>query len=55
MRTNMETDDRPMADALQATGLQTKKEVIEIGLKILIILKNKALLARQAASLNGGG
>ena len=41
MRTNIVIDDQLMADALQATGLKTKKEVVEQGLKTLIRLKQQ--------------
>ena len=36
MRTNIVIDDELMANALQATGLSTKKEAVEEGLKLLI-------------------
>ena len=36
MRTNIVIDDKLMADALKATGLRTKKEVVEQGLKLLV-------------------
>lgn len=36
MRTNIVIDDQLMADALKATGLHTKKEAVEEGLKLLI-------------------
>ena len=36
MRTNIVIDDELMAKALKATGLTTKKEVVEQGLKLLI-------------------
>lgn len=36
MRTNIVIDDKLMTDALKATGLGTKKEVVEQGLKLLI-------------------
>ena len=42
MRTNIVIDDKLMADALKATGLQTKKDVVEAGLKTLIKLKQQA-------------
>lgn len=42
MRTNIVIDDKLMADALKATGLQTKKEAVEEGLKALIKLKKQA-------------
>jgi Arc/MetJ family transcription regulator len=38
MRTNIVIDDELMAQALQVTGLRTKKAVVERGLKTLIQL-----------------
>lgn len=42
MRTNIEIDDNLMADVLKATGLSTKKEAVELGLKVLIKLNKQA-------------
>jgi len=36
VRTNIVIDDELMANALKATGLSTKKEAVEEGLKLLI-------------------
>lgn len=36
MRTNIVIDDDLMSQALQATGLETKKDVVEQGLKLLV-------------------
>jgi Arc/MetJ family transcription regulator len=36
MRTNIVIDDKLMSDALKATGLKTKKEAVELGLKTLV-------------------
>ncbi|WP_341326332.1 type II toxin-antitoxin system VapB family antitoxin [Methylotuvimicrobium sp. KM2] len=36
MRTNIVIDDKLMADALNASGCETKKEVVEQGLKLLV-------------------
>ncbi len=41
MRTNIVIDDELMADALKLSGLQTKREAVEEGLKILIKLKKQ--------------
>ena len=41
MRTNIVIDDQLMNDALQATGLTTKREAVEAGLKALIKLKSQ--------------
>ncbi len=46
MRTNIEIDDALMADAMAATGLKTKREVVEECLKF------KIRLARQAEIRN---
>jgi Arc/MetJ family transcription regulator len=42
MRTNIVIDDQLMNDALKATGLQTKREAVEEGLKALIKLRKQA-------------
>ena len=41
MRTNIEIDDKLMNDVLKATGLKTKKDVVELGLKTLLRLKKQ--------------
>lgn len=41
MRTNIVIDDKLMDEALKATGLQTKREAVELGLKTLIKLKKQ--------------
>jgi Arc/MetJ family transcription regulator len=41
MRTNVVIDDDLMAQALESTGLETKKAVIEEALRILICLKSQ--------------
>jgi len=41
MRTNIEIDDKLMSEVLKATGLKTKKEVVELGLRTLIRLKKQ--------------
>lgn len=38
MRTNIVIDDKLMQEALRATGLQTKREVVELGLRMLVRL-----------------
>ena len=38
MRTNIVIDDDLMANALEMTGLRTKREAVELGLKTLIRL-----------------
>lgn len=41
MRTNVVIDDELMADALESTGLNTKKAVIEEALRTLVRLKKQ--------------
>jgi Arc/MetJ family transcription regulator len=41
MRTNIVIDDELMTKALKASGLRTKKEAVEQGLKLLIRLKSQ--------------
>ena len=46
MRTNIVIDDKLMAATLQATGLKTKREAVELGLKTLLRLKQQAELRK---------
>ena len=41
MRTNIVIDDQLMNDALKLSGLHTKKEAVEEGLKLLIKYKKQ--------------
>ena len=38
MRTNIVIDDKLMKDALRPTGLKTKREAVELGLRTLLRL-----------------
>ncbi len=55
MRTNIVIDDNLMSLALESTGLKTKKEVVEEGLKTLIKIKNQAKLKSLRGKLNWDG
>ena len=55
MRTNIEIDDSLMADALKATGLGTKKDVVELGLKALIKLNKQASIRALRGKLKWEG
>lgn len=55
MRTNIVIDDQLMADALQATGLKTKREVVEQGLKTLIKLKQQEKIKAFKGELQWDG
>jgi Arc/MetJ family transcription regulator len=41
MRTNIIIDDTLMADVLKATGVKSKREAVELGLKTLLLLKQQ--------------
>ena len=41
MRTNIVIDDDLMNNAIIASGLKTKREAVELGLRILITLKQQ--------------
>ena len=51
MRTNIDIDDKLMNDALKATGLSTKKDVVELGLRTLIRLKKQEGIKRFRGQL----
>ena len=42
MRTNVIIDDNLMESALKVSGLRTKKDAIEEGLKLLVQMKSQA-------------
>lgn len=42
MRTNIDIDDRLMAEAMAATGLTTKRETVEAALRLLARRKRQA-------------
>ena len=41
MRTNIVIDDKLMEETLRATGLKTKREAVELGLRMLLHLKQQ--------------
>lgn len=47
MRTNIVIDDKLMRDTLRATGLKTKREAVEAGLRTLLRLKRQAEIRRR--------
>lgn len=55
MRTNIEIDDKLMNDALKATGLKTKKEAVELGLKTLLRLKKQQNIRNLRGKLKWTG
>lgn len=55
MRTNIVIDDDLMDDALKLTGLKTKREAVELGLKTLIRLKKQEEIRRFRGKLSWSG
>ncbi|MBC8412140.1 MAG: type II toxin-antitoxin system VapB family antitoxin [Nitrospira sp.] len=55
MRTNVVIDDKLMDIALKASGLKTKKDTIEAGLKLLIKLNRQAELKSFRGKLKWSG
>lgn len=41
MQTNIIIDDTLMADVLKVTGIKSKREAVELGLKTLLLLKQQ--------------
>ena len=55
MRTNIVIDDALMSDALRVTGVATKKEVVELGLRTLVRLKEQEAVRKHRGKLHWEG
>jgi len=55
MRTNIVIDDKLMRDTLKATGLKTKREAVELGLRTLLRLRQQAVLRQWRGKLDWQG
>jgi len=55
MRTNIVINDSLMNEAILLTGIKTKKEVVELGLKTLIRLKNQEKIRAYKGKLAWDG
>ena len=55
MRTNVVVDDDLMASALKVSGLKTKKDAIEEGLKLLVQVKRQKENKRFRGKLKWSG
>jgi Arc/MetJ family transcription regulator len=55
MRTNIVIDDKLMRDALRATGLKTKREAVELGLRTLLRLRKQSEIRRLRGKLEWQG
>ena len=55
MRTNVVVDDELMNGALKASGLKTKKDAIEAGLKLLLKFKQLSKIRKYRGKLKWSG
>jgi len=55
MRTNIVIDDKLIADTLRVTGLKTKREAVELGLKTLLRLNKQSYLKKLRGKIDWQG
>jgi Arc/MetJ family transcription regulator len=55
MRTNIVIDDKLMRDTLRATGAKTKREVVELGLRTLLRLRQQEEMRGYRGKLSWQG
>lgn len=55
MRTNIVIDDRLMREAMKASGLSTKRAVVEAGLRLLVQVKAQTGLRRLRGQVQWEG
>jgi Arc/MetJ family transcription regulator len=55
MRTNIIIDDKLMRDTLRATGLKTKREAVELGLRTLLTLRKQGEIRELRGKLDWQG
>ena len=55
MRTNIVIDDKLMKETLRATGLKTKREAVELGLRTVLRLRQQAEIKRWRGKLDWQG
>ena len=55
MRTNIVIDDQLMEETLRATGLKTKREVVELGLRTLLRLRQQDEIRKFRGKLQWEG
>ncbi len=55
MRTNIVIDDKLMRDTLRATGLKTKREVVEAALRTLLRMSKQGEIRRLRGKLDWQG
>jgi Arc/MetJ family transcription regulator len=55
MRTNIVIDDKLMNETLRATGLKTKREAVELGLRTLLRLRQQEEIRQFRGKLDWQG
>jgi len=55
VRTNIVIDDKLMKETLRATGLKTKREAVELGLRTVLRLRQQAEIRRFRGKLDWQG
>ena len=55
MRTNIVIDDKLMNDTLKVTGLRTKREAVELGLRTLLRLRKQQEIRKYRGKLSWEG
>jgi Arc/MetJ family transcription regulator len=55
MRTNIVIDDKLMKETLRLTGLRTKREAVELGLRTLVRLRKQEAIRRFRGKLKWQG
>jgi Arc/MetJ family transcription regulator len=55
MRTNIVIDDKLMRETLRSTGLKTKREAVELGLRTLVRLGKQAEIRQFRGKLDWQG
>lgn len=55
MRTNVVIDEKLMAETLKATGLKTKREAVDLGLRTLLQLRRQEEIRRYRGKLAWSG
>ena len=55
MRTNIVIDDQLMKETLRATGLKTKREAVELGLRTVLRMRQQETIRRYRGKLDWQG
>ena len=55
MRTNIVINDRLMRQAMKASGLRTKRETVEAGLKLLVQIQAQTVIRRLKGAVRWDG